>query len=213
MAEEKRHTPVYNEPMDYEDRLRALREAVLAELKGPGGLLAVTEKDLVFIDHSGVQRLSLASIKRITRGEGGVVAVLGEGGRLEIPLKAFPMDELRLFLEGLKSHVARARRKPSPPPPEPPTAPEPPRPQEAPAPKPAWEEEAPPAQGFAPAKPAREGKDPLAFLGRPLALLSLAYGLGFVLLNPTDLWVQLGVVLASLNFFVLLWSFGSLRSS
>ncbi|MER3425750.1 MAG: hypothetical protein C4299_00715, partial [Thermoleophilia bacterium] len=63
---------MYNKPMDYEDRLRALREAVLAELKGPGGLLAVTEKDLVFLDHSGVQRLPLASIKRITRGEGGV---------------------------------------------------------------------------------------------------------------------------------------------
>jgi hypothetical protein len=218
--------------MDYEDTLRALKEVTLAELKGPGGLLAVTEEDLIFIDDSGVQRLGLASIKRITRGEGGKVAVLGEEGGLEIPLRAFPVDELRLFMEGLRTHVARAKRRtvppapeaprpqegavaePPPPPPPPPAEPSRPSPKEEPrleARGPVWEEEAPPAPK-PPAQERRQG-NPLALLSRLLALLSLAYGLGFALLNPVDLWVQLGVVLASLNFSVLLWSSGSSRSS
>lgn len=229
--------------MSYEERLRTLKEATLAELKGPGGLLAVTEEDLVFIDDSGAHRLALAAIKRIARVEGGKVAVMGEGGGLEIPLKAFPVDELRLFLEGLKTHVARARRKttlpqslrPQPPlsqtgevqaaPQEarleaplevPPAGKEPASPSEAaPSSEPTASEEsmASSQEPVADASKAQRRANPLALLSRLLALLSLGYGLAFALLNPVDPWVQLGVVLASLNFSVLLWSSSSSPSS
>lgn len=221
--------------MSYEEKLRALKEATLAELKGPGGLLAVTEEDLVFIDDSGVHKLALATIKRVTRVEGGKVAVMGEGGSLEIPLKAFPMDELRLFLEGLKTHVARARRKTATPeplrPPPPQTGEAQAAPQEARLEVPlAGKQTAPPSEAAPSSEPmasratpwqepvaeaskAQRRANPLALLSRLLALLSLGYGLAFALLNPVDLWVQLGVVLASLNFTVLLWSSGSSPSS
>lgn len=243
VAEQKGHASVYNGPMSYEEKLRTLKEVTLAELKGSEGLLAVTEEDLIFIDDSGVHRLALATIKRIVRGEGGRIAVMGEGGSLEIPLKAFPMDELRLFLEGLKTHVARARRKIASPEtlrPRPPlsgTGEEPAAPQGAPLGIPPTgkqpaspSEKAPSSEPMAsresvasPQEPvaeapkaqreARKGGNPLALLSRLLALLSLGYGLAFALLNPVDPWVQLGVVLASLNFTVLLWSSGSSPSS
>ena len=190
----------------YEAELARLGERPLAQLEGPEGLLAVTETALLFLSDQGVQRLELARIRRVTRGEGGTVLVQGDAEALSIPLKAFPLEELKAFLEGLKPHVARAKKataapRPEPPQPPPPAAKAPPREGGAPA-------NTPPA-GPAPARPppAQGTRNPLALPLRLLALLTLAYAVGFAATHPdADPWVLGGVVLGGLTLALTAWS-------
>lgn len=118
--------------MSYETRLAELvHEPVLTQLEGQGGLLALTGRELWLLDEQGQQHAPLTRIRRITRGEGGTVVILGETDTLmTVPLRSFQVDELKMFLESLKEHVIRARKgistaveQPAPPPVEP--APEP----------------------------------------------------------------------------------------
>lgn len=116
----------------YDARLAELvRDEVIARLEGPGGLIAITHKDLWFLSDEGGSSTPLGSIKRISRGEGNTVAVLGAQGTLmEIPLTAFRVDELKGFLESLKEHVIRARSRQTQSSPPPVAAPQPqPQPQ------------------------------------------------------------------------------------
>ncbi|MEZ0347635.1 MAG: YcxB family protein [Thermus sp.] len=202
----------------YEEAFSRLGERALARLEGPGGFLAVTEAHLVFVDEDGVRRLELARIRRVGGGEGGLLLVQGEGGSLEIPLKAFPLEELKAFLEGLKPHVARARKATSAPPPTPPTPSEPSSPPEPPKPV-IWEEEAPPRRASvelapepepsreAPLSEAPKRRNPLALPLRVLALLTLGYALAFVALNPgADPWALGGVVLGGLGLALTEWA-------
>jgi competence protein ComEA len=94
----------------YEEAFSRLGERALARLEGPGGFLAVTETHLVLVDEAGVKKMELARIRRVGRGEGGSLLVQSEEEALAIPLRAFPLEELKAFLEGLKPHVARARK-------------------------------------------------------------------------------------------------------
>ena len=199
----------------YEAELARLGERPLAQLEGPEGLLAVTETALLFLSDQGVQRLELARIRRVTRGEGGTVLVQGDAEALSIPLKAFPLEELKAFLEGLKPHVARAKKATAAPRPEPPKPPA----QEAKA--PVWEEEPPaktpsvelapeeppPAPTPTPPPPAPGTRHPLAPPLRLLALLTLAYAVGFAATHPdADPWVLGGVVLGGLTLALTAWS-------
>jgi len=211
----------------YEEAFSRLGERALARLEGPGGFLAVTETHLVFVDEGGVQRVELARIRRVGRGEEGTLWVQGEEASLQIPLKAFPLEELKAFLEGLKPHVARARRATSTPPPAPPKPPEPSTPPAPP--KPAlWEEDTPPKrasvelapepeppQGEPAPEPPKEAPPlaaprgrsaPLALPLRVLALLTLGYTVAFVALNPgADPWAVAGVVLGGLGLALTEW--------
>ncbi|GAA5334452.1 MULTISPECIES: YcxB family protein [Thermus] len=203
----------------YEEAFSRLGEKALARLEGPGGFLAVTETHLVFVDEGGVKRLELARIRRVGRGEEGTLLVQGEEASLPIPLKAFPLEDLKAFLEGLKPHVARARKATSAPPPTPPKPPEPSPPPEPP--KPAlWEEEAPPKRASVELAPEpeepketpslaapRRRATPLALPLRVLALLTLGYTVAFVALNPgADPWALAGVVLGGLGLALTEWS-------
>ncbi|GAB5602861.1 YcxB family protein [Thermus sp. FJN-A] len=199
----------------YEAAFSRLGERALAQLEGPGGFLAVTESHLVFVDEGGVQRLELARIRRVGRGEAGTLAVQGEGVSLTIPLKAFPLEELKAFLEGLKPHVARARKATVPPSPGP--APEaPPAPSE-PAKPPVWEEEAPSGRSSVELAPEPEAlpkalpqegrRNPLSLPLKVLSGLTLGYTLGFLVLNPgAEPWVLAGVALGGLGLALTEWS-------
>ena len=183
----------------YEAELARLGERPLAQLEGPEGLLAVTETALLFLSDQGVQRLELARIRRVTRGEGGTVLVQGDAEALSIPLKAFPLEELKAFLEGLKPHVARAKK-----------AKAPVWEEEPPAKTPSVElapEEPPPAPTPTPPPPAQGTRNPLALPLRLLALLTLAYAVGFAATHPdADPWVLGGVVLGGLTLALTAWS-------
>ncbi len=194
----------------YEEAFSRTGEQALARLEGPGGFLAVTEAHLVYVDDAGIQRLDLARIRRVGRGEGGTLLVQGEEASLSIPLKAFPVEELKGFLEGLKPHVARARKATS-------------------APKPAlkapvWEEEAPPApprrasvelapEPEPPPPEPRRRRNPLALPLKALALLTLGYTVAFAALNPgADPWALAGVVLGGLGLALTEWSLATSSS-
>jgi hypothetical protein len=195
----------------YEEAFSRLGERALARLEGPGGFLAVTETHLVLVDEAGVKKMELARIRRVGRGEGGSLLVQGEEEALAIPLRAFPLEELKAFLEGLKPHVARARKATQ--------ASQPKEPRETPK-APLWEEEAAPKpasvelasepqeakEATPPARP-RGGGNPLALPLKVLALLTLGYTVAFVALNPgADLWALLGVVLGGLGLALTEWS-------
>ncbi|WP_114313143.1 YcxB family protein [Thermus caldifontis] len=206
----------------YEAAFSRLGEEALAKLEGPGGFLAVTQAHLVFVDEAGVKRLELSRIRRVGKGEAGTLLVQGEGDSLVLPLKAFPLEELKAFLEGLKPHVARARKATSaqasvpmapltqevapPPPPEPPKAP-------------VWEEEPaakrdsvelapePESPPPVPTPQAPGGRNPFALPLRILSVLTLAYTVAFVALNPgADPWVLAGVLLGGLGLALTEWS-------
>ncbi|WP_456411039.1 hypothetical protein [Oceanithermus sp.] len=123
---------------EYQERLRELtQDEVVSQLEGADGLLALTNSELFFIGADGVQRAPLNEIKKVVGGKGGTLLVMGESAPLiEAPVRAFQVDELRLFFESVKTYVARQKAAtasaapPSPPPPpepaEAPPAPEPP---------------------------------------------------------------------------------------
>ncbi|WP_243089245.1 YcxB family protein [Thermus neutrinimicus] len=205
----------------YETEFSRLGEEALAKLEGPGGFLAVTEAHLVFVDDTGIRRLELSRIRRVGKGEAGTLLVQGEGDSLVLPLKAFPLEELKAFLEGLKPHVARARKATSAQGPKASltqeTAPPPPPPEPAKA--PVWEEEPPPKRDSvelapepespppAPMAKAGGGRNPLALPLKVLSLLTLAYTVAFVALNPgADPWVLAGVLLGGLGLALTEWS-------
>ncbi|MCS7068564.1 MAG: hypothetical protein N2Z75_07510 [Meiothermus sp.] len=100
----------------YEARLADLTQAeIIARLEGPGGLLALTSRELFYLDDHTQQRARLSHIKRIgVNKQTGNVDVVGEGGTMmEIAPMAFQKDELKLFLESLKGHVLKAKAEPT----------------------------------------------------------------------------------------------------
>ncbi len=137
---------------EYQERLRELtQDEVVSQLEGADGLLALTNSELFFIGADGVQRAPLSEIKKVVGGKGGTLLVMGESAPLiEAPVRAFQVDELRLFFESVKTFVARqktatvsAAPPPPPPPPSEPPAP-PPEPAAAPpVPEPAAEDTQP----------------------------------------------------------------------
>lgn len=147
--------------MSYETRLAELvQEPVLARLEGQGGLLALTGRELWLLEAQGQQHAPLTRIRRITRGEGGTVVILGETDTLmTIPLRSFEVNELKMFLESLKEHVIRARKGVS-------TAVEPPASPPAPEPAPAAVSTAHP-EPMAPEPPPAEPVIPRSYIEEP----------------------------------------------
>jgi len=114
----------------YQEKLRELtQDEVVSQLEGADGLLALTRAELFYIGEAGVQRAPLAEIKKVVGGKGGTLVVMGEAAPLiEAPVRAFQVDELRLFFESVKTFVARQKQatvSAPPPEPAPPPAPEP----------------------------------------------------------------------------------------
>ncbi|GEM89925.1 YcxB family protein [Oceanithermus desulfurans] len=120
----------------YQEKLRELtQDEVVSQLEGADGLLALTRAELFYIGEAGVQRAPLDKIKKVVGGKGGTLVVMGEAAPLiEAPVRAFQVDELRLFFESVKTFVARQKQATvSAPPPEPAPPPAPPEPEPAPA--------------------------------------------------------------------------------
>ncbi len=199
----------------YAKRLAQMGETPLEALEGPEGMLAVTERELLFLGPEGVTRLELAQIRRVVRGEGGVILIQGLEGTMAIPMRAFPQEALKAFLEGLRPHVLRARAAS-----RPPQTPQgvSPRPQEGPPPEaktPSVETREGVQEAPSPRAPALEGNPPvprprplpLALPLRVIALLALGYMGAFLALNPgADPWALLGVTLGGLGLALTAWA-------
>ncbi len=100
----------------YDERLLNLTQAdIIARLEGPGGLLALTSRELFYLDENSQQSARLSHIKRIgVNKQTGTVDVMGEQGTLmAIAPVSFQKEELKLFLESLKGHVLKAKSEPT----------------------------------------------------------------------------------------------------
>lgn len=100
----------------YDVRLSNLTQAdIIARLEGPGGLLALTSRELFYLDDNAQQSARLSHIKRIgVNKQTGNVDVVGEQGTMmAIAPVSFQKDELKLFLESLKGHVLKAKSEPT----------------------------------------------------------------------------------------------------
>lgn len=96
----------------YRERLLQLTQSpIIAQLEGPGGLLALSSQELFYLDDKTQQSARLAQIKRISvNKQTGTVDVMSDQGTLmAIAPTTFQKDELKLFLESLKGHVLRAK--------------------------------------------------------------------------------------------------------
>lgn len=91
------------------------RAEIITRLEGPRGLLALTSRELFYLDETTQQSARLASIKRIgVNKQTGNVDVVGEQGTMmAIAPVAFQKDDLKLFLESLKGHVLKAKAEPT----------------------------------------------------------------------------------------------------
>jgi hypothetical protein len=121
----------------YDERLQGLLDGeALSQLEGGGGLLVLSAKELLYLDSVDQQRALLSAIKRIgVNKQSGNVEVVGPTGTLmEIPPAAFQKDDLKLFLESLRGHVAKAKSSATSDASAPPVTPPPPTPAPKPAP-------------------------------------------------------------------------------
>lgn len=111
----------------YDERLLQLTQSeIVARLEGPGGLLALSSRELFFLDDNTHQSAQLAQIKRISvNKQRGTVDVMSDQGILmAIAPTAFQKEELKLFLESLKGYVLKAKAEGSANTEAPPPAPE-----------------------------------------------------------------------------------------
>ena len=215
--------------MDLETRLKEItQEPILSELKGSGGLLVVTPSELIFIGPETVQRAPLEQVRRVASTKGGLLLIAGkEETFIEAPVTGFDLGELKLFFEGVKGYVAKARRgelvPPEPPPGSeaveeafaptptqetPPVIPEEepvvPPPSETEPPRTAYEEEPE-------ASPPAPGRNPLRLPLKLLALLTWGYTAALVYLFPTldPLWLG-ALVLGGLGLGLTEWQVADL---
>jgi hypothetical protein len=95
----------------FDNRLTQLvDQPIITRLDGQGGVLALTSKELWFVSDDHEKSAPLVQIRRIAKADGGLIAVSGDSGHMiEIPLRTFQIDELKLFLESIKGHVAKAK--------------------------------------------------------------------------------------------------------
>ena len=217
--------------MNLEARLKEVtQEPILSELKGSGGLFAVTPSELLFVGPETVQRAPLKEVRRVASTKGGLLVIAGkEETFIEAPVAGFDVGELKLFFEGVKGYVAKARRGELAPP-EPPPAPEPAAPEEtfaamptqetppvvpeeepAAPPPPPEPEPARPGPTREPAAPAVERapaprRSPLRLPLKLLALVSWGYTAALVYLFPglDPLW-QGALVLGGLGLGLVEW--------
>ncbi len=217
--------------MNLEARLKeATQDPILSELKGDEGLFAVTHRELIYVGPEGVQRAPLAEVRRVASAKGGRLRVAGkEATFIEASVAGFDVGELKLFFEGVKGYVAKARRGELAPPaepepePEPEPAPPPPPPEpeektleaipteESPPVVPEEEEAPPPPPAPAPAAeperaPAPARTSPLRLPLKLLALLTWAYAGASVYLYPglDPFWLG-GLVLGGLGLGLVEW--------
>jgi len=103
---------MYSNMSAYQEKLRELtQDEVVSQLEGADGLLALTRAELFYIGEAGAQRAPLGEIKKVVGGKGGTLVVMGEDTPLiEAPVRAFQVDELRLFFESVKTFVARQKQ-------------------------------------------------------------------------------------------------------
>ena len=96
-----------------------LREVGIAEddvqtrLDGKDKALVITDHDIVYADTSGLQRSGLRFVTKVITDKTGALTIRSSSGpAIEGSIRGFDVTELKVFFEGVKSAIARAKTNP-----------------------------------------------------------------------------------------------------
>jgi hypothetical protein len=79
-------------------------------LDGKDKALVVTDHDVVYVDSSGVQRSTLRFVTKVITDKTGSLTIRSSSGpAIEGSIRGFDVTELKVFFEGVKSSIARAK--------------------------------------------------------------------------------------------------------
>jgi hypothetical protein len=79
-------------------------------LDGKDKALVVTDQDVVYIDSSGLQRSALRYVTKVITDKTGALTIRSSSGpAIEGSIRGFDVTELKVFFEGVKSYIARAK--------------------------------------------------------------------------------------------------------
>ncbi len=79
-------------------------------LDGKDKALVVTDHDVVYIDSSGLQRSTLRFVTKVITDKTGALTIRSSSGpAIEGSIRGFDVTELKVFFEGVKASIARAK--------------------------------------------------------------------------------------------------------
>jgi hypothetical protein len=79
-------------------------------LDGKDKALVVTDQDVVYIDSSGLQRSALRFVTKVITDKTGSLTIRSSSGpAIEGSIRGFDVTELKVFFEGVKASIARAK--------------------------------------------------------------------------------------------------------
>lgn len=86
---------------------------VQTRLDGKDKALVITHKDIVYADTSGLQRSGLRFVTKVITDKTGALTIRSSSGpAIEGSIRGFDVTELKVFFEGVKSAIARAKTAP-----------------------------------------------------------------------------------------------------
>jgi hypothetical protein len=79
-------------------------------LDGKDKALVVTDQDVVYIDSNGLQRSTLRFVTKVITDKTGSLTIRSSSGpAIEGSIRGFDVTELKVFFEGVKASIARAK--------------------------------------------------------------------------------------------------------
>jgi hypothetical protein len=87
-----------------------LDQDVQTRLDGKEKALVITHQDLMYVDAAGVQRTPLRFVTKVVTDKAGSLTVRSSNGpNIEGNIRGFDVTELKVFFEGIKGAIARAK--------------------------------------------------------------------------------------------------------
>jgi hypothetical protein len=84
-------------------------------LDGKDKALVITDQDIVYVDSSGLQRAALRYVTKVITDKTGTLTIRSSNGpAIEGGIRGFDVTELKVFFEGVKTAIARAKTAPGP---------------------------------------------------------------------------------------------------
>ncbi len=87
-----------------------LDQDVQTRLDGKEKALVITHQDFMYVDSAGVQRTPLRFVTKVVTDKAGSLTVRSSNGpNIEGNIRGFDVTELKVFFEGIKGAIARAK--------------------------------------------------------------------------------------------------------
>lgn len=88
---------------------------VQTRLDGKDKALVITDQDIIYVDTTGLQRSGLRFVTKVITDKTGALTIRSSSGpAIEGSIRGFDVTELKVFFEGVKTAIARAKTAPEP---------------------------------------------------------------------------------------------------